>query len=114
VVWVPNVRLEPKTADGRSPKTRLPQLDVLRAAAILLVLGRHMAPKHFQDLHSLEDIAPAWVRLGLETLQRGGWIGVDLFFVLSGFLVSGLLFQEHLKTGEMSPARFLIRRGFKI
>jgi peptidoglycan/LPS O-acetylase OafA/YrhL len=114
VVWVPSVRFEPKAADGRTPKTRLPQLDVLRAAAILLVLGRHMAPKHFQHLHSLEDIAPAWLRFGLETLQRGGWIGVDLFFVLSGFLVSGLLFQEHLKTGEMSPARFLIRRGFKI
>jgi peptidoglycan/LPS O-acetylase OafA/YrhL len=45
---------------------------------------------------------------------RGGWIGVDLFFVLSGFLVSGLLFREHQKFGGISAKDFLIRRGFKI
>jgi len=43
-----------------------------------------------------------------------GWIGVDLFFVLSGFLVSGLLFQEYLKAGKINGKLFLIRRGFKI
>jgi peptidoglycan/LPS O-acetylase OafA/YrhL len=45
---------------------------------------------------------------------RGGWIGVDLFFVLSGFLVSGLLFREHEKFGRISGKHFLVRRGFKI
>ena len=43
-----------------------------------------------------------------------GWIGVDLFFVLSGFLVSGLLFNEIKNTGKVNPKLFLIRRGFKI
>lgn len=43
-----------------------------------------------------------------------GWIGVDLFFVLSGFLVSGLLFKEYTKYNNIKPALFLIRRGFKI
>ncbi len=43
-----------------------------------------------------------------------GWIGVDLFFVLSGFLVSGLLFREYIKYGNISARNFLIRRGFKI
>jgi len=39
---------------------------------------------------------------------------VDLFFVLSGYLVSGLLFREYLKHGSLQVGRFLIRRGFKI
>lgn len=36
------------------------------------------------------------------------------FFVLSGFLLSGLLFREHQKFGQISTTHFLIRRGFKI
>lgn len=69
-------------------------LDVLRGIAVLLVLAHH------------KPIAPF--------LTLGGWNGVDLFFVLSGFLVSGLLFEEFLKTGRMDVVRFLVRRGFKI
>jgi peptidoglycan/LPS O-acetylase OafA/YrhL len=73
---------------------RLRELDFLRGAAILLVLLRH------QYLFAFT--------------KNMGWIGVDLFFVLSGFLVSGLLFKEYQKFGDIHPTRFLIRRGFKI
>jgi peptidoglycan/LPS O-acetylase OafA/YrhL len=73
---------------------RLRELDFLRGIAILLVLLRHIPLSHFTT-----DI---------------GWIGVDLFFVLSGFLVSGLLFREFIQFGNISPKLFLIRRGFKI
>jgi peptidoglycan/LPS O-acetylase OafA/YrhL len=69
-------------------------LDVLRCIAVLLVLGHHFPYYHL------------WSRLG--------WIGVDLFFVLSGFLISGLLFSEYEKTGSINFKRFLIRRGLKI
>jgi peptidoglycan/LPS O-acetylase OafA/YrhL len=46
--------------------------------------------------------------------SRFGWVGVDLFFVLSGFLISGLLFKQWIRTGRLEVRRFLIRRGFKI
>jgi len=75
-------------------KGRNQSLDVLRGVAILLVLGRHFP---YYDL---------WT--------RGGWIGVDLFFVISGFLISGLLFSEYKGTGAISFLRFFTRRGFKI
>ena len=47
-------------------------------------------------------------------LTISGWAGVDMFFVLSGFLVSGLLFSEYNQSGKIRPFYFLIRRGFKI
>jgi len=84
----------PEVAITSTTRTRLKQLDVLRAVAVLLVLCSHVP-------------SFAW-------LQRCGWIGVDLFFVLSGFLVSGLLYSEYKKHGSLSPKRFLIRRGLKI
>lgn len=73
---------------------RLKQLDILRGVAILLVFGRHY------------DVWKIW--------HRGGWAGVDLFFVLSGFLISGLLFTEYKRYGQIRIVHFLIRRGFKI
>ena len=73
---------------------RLQEIDFLRGIAILLVLFRH------KELFSFT--------------KTMGWIGVDLFFVLSGFLVSGLLFREYQKYGKVRVANFLIRRGFKI
>lgn len=73
---------------------RLKEIDFLRGIAILLVLLRH------QEL--------------TEFTTNMGWIGVDLFFVLSGFLVSGLLFKEYKNYGKIDAVRFLVRRGFKI
>ncbi len=43
-----------------------------------------------------------------------GWAGVDIFFVLSGFLVGGLLMREWRQTRTIDARRFLIRRSFKI
>ena len=83
--------------DTSQPKTlnfRLQEIDFLRGLAILIVLFRH---------HWLTSFT-----------FNFGWVGVDLFFVLSGFLVSGLLFSEYKKFGDLKPSRFLARRGFKI
>ena len=81
-------------------------LDVLRAAAVVLVLGRHMPEFSRAEVSFVGPLLDAW--------RRGGWIGVDLFFVLSGFLISGLLFREYLNFGEIKYGTFLLRRAFKI
>jgi peptidoglycan/LPS O-acetylase OafA/YrhL len=70
------------------------RLDVLRCIAVLLVLLGH---------GELPTRATSF-----------GWVGVDLFFVLSGFLISGLLFTEYKKRGSIDFKRFFIRRGLKI
>lgn len=77
-----------------STSNRLRELDVLRGASIIGVLFRH------QPVHPLAT--------------NMGWISVDLFFLLSGFFVSGLFFREYLKYNTVEPVRFLVRRGFKI
>jgi peptidoglycan/LPS O-acetylase OafA/YrhL len=84
---------------------RILQLDVLRGVAILLVLGRHpvVSPR---SAGWLTPLAGLWSRIGGS--------GVDLFFVLSGFLVGGLLLSELKSRGRMDIGRFMIRRGLKI
>lgn len=85
---------------------RLRQLDVLRAIAVLMVIVHHS----FFDMTGY----PWMVRAVVSAGRRAGWCGVDLFFVLSGFLISGLLFREHQKHGRIDIKRFLVRRGLKI
>jgi peptidoglycan/LPS O-acetylase OafA/YrhL len=83
-------------------KTRLAELDMLRTAAVLLVIGHHWSQFVYQG------------SFATKLMWRVGWVGVDLFFVLSGFLVSGLLFREYMKHGKVDVVRFFIRRGLKI
>jgi len=81
------------------------ELDFLRGIAILLACGWHFnqAPTGVAPLDWL--LAPG---------RLIGWAGVDLFFVLSGFLIGGLLFSEFENEGGFRPGRFLVRRAFKI
>nr|WP_315032549.1 acyltransferase [uncultured Chryseobacterium sp.] len=84
--------------EGRSE--RLHGLDHLRAAAIVLVLMYHYrAFKH-----------PAWI----DSIGKFGWTGVDLFFVLSGFLISTQLFKEIDNRGTLSIKTFYTKRFFRI
>ena len=68
-----------------------PQLDGIRALAIMPVVGLH---------------AFGW--------PRNGSLGVDLFFVLSGFLITTLLLEERVATGTISFLSFYHRRAARL
>ena len=86
--------------------TRNVNLDLMRACAVTMVILGHLpeAPRESAQV-------VLWVG---DWFRHYGGLGVDMFFVLSGFLVSSLLFREYLATGRADVGRFLIRRGFKI
>lgn len=68
--------------------------------------------RHRKDIQGLRALAVSLVVLshaGLSTLS-GGFIGVDVFFVLSGYLISGILFEEKLRTGTIRLVHFYSRR----
>src|ERR1035441_3229278 len=62
-------------------------IDGLRAIAVLSVIAFHFAPAKF----------------------RGGFVGVDIFFVISGFLISSVIYKE-LESGAFSIVDFYVRR----
>jgi peptidoglycan/LPS O-acetylase OafA/YrhL len=80
-------------------------LDVVRGVAIVLAVGWHFAGKPTGNPVSDAALLP---------IRTFGWAGVDLFFVLSGFLVGRLIFREHVRTGGFDAGRFLLRRAFKL
>ncbi|MCM3921677.1 acyltransferase, partial [Frankia sp. AiPs1] len=75
----------PRAATGYNPA-----LDGLRALAVLAVLCFHM------------------------NALSGGYLGVDVFLVLSGFLITGLLLAERDRVGAVSLGRFYVRRAFRL
>src|SRR5688500_11868862 len=86
---------------------RIPELDGIRAIALLSVLIHHIFYGYQRD-HAFMDVFPYAVR---EILSHG-WLGVDLFFMLSGFLITGIL----LKTKEEPRyfQNFYVRRALRI
>ena len=96
------------TADTIEPFSltrRIIELDGLRGLAVLLVLFHHLvihskiARNSFVDLYTFKVAASAW-------------IGVDLFFVLSGFLITGILYDSKNTKGYFQ--NFYIRRALRI
>jgi peptidoglycan/LPS O-acetylase OafA/YrhL len=64
------------------------------------------------DIEGLRGVAVLLVVLGhLTGWPRGGFIGVDVFFVISGYLITGLLVGERERTGGLSLPRFYLRRA---
>jgi peptidoglycan/LPS O-acetylase OafA/YrhL len=82
---------------GQSPSWlrsgRVPSLDGLRGVSIVLVLAAHLAPRR---------------------LSFAGDVGVDLFFLISGFIITLLLFREQERTDSISLKNFYLRRARRI
>ncbi len=81
-----------KTETRRSVATRLPALDGLRAVSVVAVVVYHI------DDH----------------LLPGGFLGVDLFFALSGYLVTSLLLRERERSGSIALLDFWKRRARRL
>lgn len=88
-------------APGLWRRDHIPVLDGLRAVAVLLVLYAHLP---------LETINGFWKKM--ETAFQPGWLGVDLFFVLSGFLITRILLVDRAKGRPLKL--FLFKRVLRI
>ena len=88
-----------KSSPSSAASARLHGLDTLRGLAILAVVLFHVS-------YALPEV--------LWPVIQFGWMGVDLFFVLSGFLIGSQLLREHLSTGHIAIAGFYRRRAFRI
>lgn len=74
-----------------------PEIDGLRTIAILPVLVYHLS-----------------IPLGGDKLMPGGYLGVDVFFVLSGYLIAGIILTELERTGSFDLWSFYIRRARRV
>jgi len=88
------------------PGSQIPFLDGLRSIAVLLVLNAHLTGR-FVDVYGPN----LYTRL---PFAANGAVGVDLFFVLSGFFIGGQLWKELRDRGTINVGRFILRRGFRI
>jgi peptidoglycan/LPS O-acetylase OafA/YrhL len=93
----------PKPAAGGG---KIPSLDGLRAVSIILVLIGHAVPigTWFNGPHSF----------ALRAAFLHSDLGVRAFFVISGYLITGLLLNERSKSGTISLRLFYIRRALRI
>jgi peptidoglycan/LPS O-acetylase OafA/YrhL len=96
----------PRATDGsRTRAGRRLDLDVVRGLAIVLALGWH-----FSRERSGNAVLDALTWPG----HSFGWAGVNLFFVLSGFLLGRLVLTEQARTGRFDGRRFTARRVLKL
>jgi peptidoglycan/LPS O-acetylase OafA/YrhL len=103
--WMELEMLEPIPAEQKHE----PQLDGVRGIAILAVLLAHAV--NFLDVVPLKVPQPLWARVFAKICLQG-WGGVDLFFVLSGFLITGILLRSRGRSTYFSS--FYMRRILRI
>jgi peptidoglycan/LPS O-acetylase OafA/YrhL len=100
----------PGTTGDKMPvraSMHIPELDGIRALAVWMVLGDHMV-----DGWTLPEAARAAIPNWMMFILGHGWLGVDLFFILSGFLITGILLDSREKPGYFR--NFYARRFLRI
>src|ERR1700754_1405880 len=85
-------------------KPHIAVLDGIRGIAVLLVLLFHFLP----DI-AMQSRTSEWFK---KIFTTGGWVGVDLFFVLSGFLITGILLRSKRSSNFFTT--FYVRRTLRI
>jgi peptidoglycan/LPS O-acetylase OafA/YrhL len=88
-------------------ENRILQLDGLRGIAVLLVICFHFLNNQYSNVTGLSRIEKA-----ISKVAYFGWCGVDLFFVLSGFLIGSILLKNRGKENYFKA--FYVRRFFRI
>ncbi len=100
-----------------------PELDGLRFVAFLLVYLFHGGVPQFagwvneglRNLAARLPFDPSWARPNWgATIQGNGWTGVQLFFLLSGYLIARLLLRERVRFGRIDLRAFWVRRILRI
>jgi len=78
--------------------------------------GKSRLLRHRDDIQGLRAVAVLLVVLGHAgvSFMKGGYVGVDVFFVLSGFLITGILLNGAAKRGYVSLSEFYVRRARRI
>lgn len=107
------IKTTSKTAQekGKLPRVYFENLDALRFLAAFSVFGFH----YFRDINAnFPDLESSQLFQGLLVITNKGNLGVNFFFVLSGFLITYLILHEHKHRGYFSLGKFLIRRTLRI
>jgi peptidoglycan/LPS O-acetylase OafA/YrhL len=94
------------TRPAASGRFYLPELDVLRFFAFFAVFVHHIPAPFSPDFYNGPGVIGA--------IGRSGAFGVDLFFTLSGYLITRLLLREREETGDIKLGAFYARRTLRI
>ena len=126
----PNANTSPNEMKKGLDRSYFPELDSLRFFAFLMVFGFHHGLPDLggwiRDILAMTIDLPILILFGTggignrlgpavdHALSRNGWIGVNLFFTLSGFIITRLLLREELQYGRIDWSAFWVRRILRI
>jgi peptidoglycan/LPS O-acetylase OafA/YrhL len=104
--------LLPRVVAAEGRRYYRPELDLLRFLAFFMVFLSHVVPG--DEVFFAQAHVPASIAYWIIGMAAGGAFGVDLFFVLSSFLITTLLLRERHAYGTVDVSSFYVRRILRI